>query len=261
MKCKVGLVQMSCDCINKNKNINKIIKFAKQAGEKSIDILCYPELALTGYDLSVFKKNQAESLECSDSMILSLLSNQARYYNMIIIIGMPIVGKKGVENSAVVINNNGNIIGHYSKTHLWALEKRCFVQGEFINTFETLFGNIGVMICYDAGFPEVARKMTLNDAKIIFTLAAWRIEDKYMWDNNLLQRALENTVFVAGVNIIGKQGNSYLFGNSKIVSPYGKIINSLSNEEALLIQEIDLNEVEQARQEIHYMKDRREELY
>ncbi len=117
------------------------------------------------------------------------------------------------------------------------------------------------MICYDAGFPEVARTLALKGAKIIFMPSAWRIEDKYMWDLNTQSRGLENTTFISAVNICGYQGETFLFGNSKVVSPSGIVLNQCEKTENLLFTTIDLEDINTVRENIMYLDDRNTNLY
>jgi predicted amidohydrolase len=106
-------------------------------------------------------------------------------------------------------------------------------------------GTVGIMICYDMGFPETARFLTLQGAEIIFCPSAWRSEDRDIWNLNIPQRALENTVFLAAVNRFGQEGDDlYLFGGSKVCNPRGQVLAEIKEEkEAILYCEIDLNEI------------------
>ncbi|MBS5130643.1 MAG: hypothetical protein KHZ01_09225 [Lachnospiraceae bacterium] len=128
--------------------------------------------------------------------------------------------------------------------------------------FDTKYGKIGVMICYDAGFPETARVLTLKGAELIFMPSAWRIQDWDMWNLNIPQRALENTLYVAGVNRFGHEDDLYMFGNSKVADWRGRIIaESKEEKEEIVYAEIDLDQLTKARLDIHYLKDRRPDSY
>ena len=118
------------------------------------------------------------------------------------------------------------------------------------------------MICYDAGFPEVCRTLCLSGAEIVFIPSAWRIQDEYMWDLNIPQRALENLLFAVGVNGVGIESELHLFGKSKICNPQGNIIIELpKDEEKVVVATINLSDIERFRTEIAYLKDRRPLLY
>ena len=117
---------------------------------------------------------------------------------------------------------------------------------------------ISIMICYDAGFPESCRSLALQGAEIVFCPAAWRIQDVDMWDLNLSQRALENLLFVVGVNRFGHEGDLELFGKSKICNPRGRVLKELPmDRESVEVFEIDLMDVECFRIEIPYLRDRK----
>jgi predicted amidohydrolase len=117
-------------------------------------------------------------------------------------------------------------------------------------------------MCYDAGFPESARTLTLKGSEIIFCPSAWRIQDQMIWKLNIFQRAFENTVFVAGVNSVTKTETLHLFGESRIISPDGILISEAKmDKEEILISQIDLSDIEKHREKIQYLKDRNPEVY
>ena len=119
------------------------------------------------------------------------------------------------------------------------------------------------MICYDAGFPEIARILTLKGAEVIVMPSAWRIQDYSLWDINTRSRALENTVFLVGVNMVyEKNGETYLFGGSRIVGPDGHVMREAAlGREEIVIEEIDLKSLSYIRENYRYLRDLRMELY
>lgn len=165
-------------------------------------------------------------------------------------------------NSAVLIDREGNVAGVYDKQHLWALERFYFRGGNGTPVFQTDFGTIGIMICYDMGYPEVARMLALQGAQIVLGPSAWCEPDHDVWDINVPARALENTVFLCAVNRYGKEQDLYMGGHSKVCDPRGRVIAELTDEgEGVLNVDIDLADVVSNRQTSPYLRDRRPELY
>lgn len=261
---KIGLVQFESILLDTEANANKAVELANQAADEGANIICFPEMFTTGYNLDIIKENLFNLAENLEGNTVSKLCKVAKERGVYIIASLALESDlKGVLlNSSVLINEQGEIDGVYSKNHLWALERFYFKNGNEIPVFETKYGKIGIMICYDAGFPETARILALKGAEIIFMPSAWRIQDKDMWDINISARSLENTVFVAAVNRFGREGDLYLFGNSKVANTRGKIIAESLNEcEEILICDVDLDELSSRRAIVPYLKDRRPEQY
>ena len=102
--------------------------------------------------------------------------------------------------AAAVIEQNGALIGVYRKYFLWGREKHIFTPGEReYPVFQTSVGKLGVLICYDAEFPEPSRLISLQQADLIVVPAVWSVQAERRWDIQLPARALDNTVFVMGV--------------------------------------------------------------
>lgn len=261
---RIGLVQYESVLGDLHKNADRATEMIKEAAENGAKIVCFPEMFNTGYNFQLIGDEFHNYGETIDGYTVSLLQKTARESGCYVIAPITLEKKvKGVfYNAAIVIDDEGNILGEYSKHHLWAAERFYFHAGEDIPVFDTKFGKIGVMICYDAGFPELARILTLKGAELIFMPSAWRVQDWDMWNLNIPQRALENTLYVAAVNRYGHEGDLYMYGNSKVADWRGRIISeSKSEKEEIIYADIDLNEVAKARLDIHYLKDRRPDSY
>ena len=261
----VGLVQMDCVLMDKEKNLNKMSEYLEEASSKNVDIICFPEMCTTGYSPDLIKGKYLDLAEEPDGETFKLLSEKAKKCQMyiaapIVLKGeMPGVLYKGL----IMVGKDGALMGTYNKTHLWAGERFWFRAGCDYPVFKTEFGNVGMMICYDGGFPEVSRILTLKGAELILCPSAFPIWDKDMWDIYFASRALENGCFVAGINRVGTEGSCQMFGDNKIFNPRGKnLAEAPMYEEALLTCTIDLEEVAFYREnEVVYLRDRRPETY
>lgn len=264
-KVTVGLVQMDCVLMDKEKNIARMLEFLKEASEKHTDIICFPEMCTTGYSPDLIQGKYLELAEEPDGETFQILSKRAKEYGMYI--AAPIVLKSTMPgvlyNGLIMVGKDGSLMGTYNKTHLWAGERFWFRSGSEYPVFQTEFGKVGMMICYDGGFPEVSRILTLKGAELILCPSAFPIWDKDMWDIYFASRSLENGCFVAGINRVGTEGKCEMFGNNKIYNPRGKLLTEAPvNEEALLTCTVDLDEVAYYREnEVVYLRDRRPETY
>ena len=261
---KIALVQYQSVLGDLQKNADRAVEMVREAAAKGAKIVCFPEMFNTGYNFQLIGDGFHNCGETIDGHTITRLQKVAKECACYVI--APITLEKQVKgvfyNAAVVIDDEGVVLGDYSKHHLWAAERYYFHAGEDIPVFDTKYGKIGVMICYDAGFPETARVLTLKGAELIFMPSAWRIQDWDMWNLNIPQRALENTLYVAGVNRFGHEDDLYMFGNSKVADWRGRIIaESKEEKEEIVYAEIDLDQLTKARLDIHYLKDRRPDSY
>lgn len=261
---KIALVQYQSVLGDLQKNADRAVEMVREAAAKGAKIVCFPEMFNTGYNFQLIGDGFHNCGETIDGHTITRLQKVAKECACYVIAPITLEKKvKGVfYNAAVVIDDEGVVLGDYSKHHLWAAERYYFHAGEDIPVFDTKYGKIGVMICYDAGFPETARVLTLKGAELIFMPSAWRIQDWDMWNLNIPQRALENTLYVAGVNRFGHEDDLYMFGNSKVADWRGRIIaESKEEKEEIVYAEIDLDQLTKARLDIHYLKNRRPDSY
>lgn len=260
----IGIIQFESELGEIENNVTKAVDLIAEAAKKGANIVCLPELFATGYNLSILKEKIAElSIEYYD-YTMKKMSQAAKDNNVYVLASfgemreMPGI----VYNSTIVFDDEGNRVGSFAKSHLWALDRLYFREGSEYPVFDTKYGKIGIAICYDVGFPESVRNLCLNGAEIVFVPAAWRIQDVDMWDLNIPQRALENILFTVGVNRVGKEGELHLFGKSKVCNPRGTIITELPmDEEMVEVVSINLNDVNKFRTEISYLRDRKPQIY
>ncbi|HWR62302.1 MAG TPA: nitrilase-related carbon-nitrogen hydrolase [Clostridia bacterium] len=263
-KIKVALGQFASGLGAVEYNVGKAGQFIARASEKGADIICLPELFATGYNLSILGEKAVTLSREYAGFIREEMSKGARANNIYVIASYGEVDESDskVYNAAVLYDRKGKKAGSYYKTHAFALERNYFAAGGQYPVFDTDIGKLGILICYDAGFPEAARTLCLKGAEIIFIPAAWRIEDENAWMLNVPSRALENQLYTVGVNRTGCEGELHLFGKSMVCDPYGRSILQMDyDSEDIALCEIDLEEVERCRLGWGYLKDRRPGIY
>lgn len=260
----LALIQFESVLCDTATNTEKACRMIREAGGQGADLAVLPELFSTGYELSIVGPRIPELAEPVDGPTVTALRQAAREANCYVAAGLALVHDLPgvVYNSVVLIDRGGNLAGVYDKQHLWALERFYFRAGEGSPVFDTDFGRLGILVCYDLGFPEVARMLALQGAEILISPSAWCAEDMDVWDINVPARALENTTFVAAVNRFGREGFLFMPGHTKVCNPRGQVIAELAEEsEGVLSVEIDVSDVVLHRTSSPYLRDRRPELY
>lgn len=255
-KCRIAMVQFESEISDEDSNLNNAQRIIQRASQKECNLIVFPEMFTLGYDLQVIGQQLPGIV--SKSRAISKLRDWAREYNINIVAPMPLPSRMPglVENGAVVISRTGTIAGRYSKIQLTHEEKRYFVPGHRCATFRLDFGTIGIMICYDAGFPEIARQLAFAGAELIIVPAAFPLRDKYMWDIYFQSRALENSCFVVAVNRVGNDAGETLFGNNLLCAPDGtRLISGPLSQADIQFADIDLNDVADTRRIVHYLHD------
>lgn len=263
----IALAQMDSVLGDVAANCAKAEVLIRQAASQGAQIIALPELCTTGYrqDLLGDKLWElSEPIASTPGPTIIHFCSIAKELGIYIILPLIEQGTMPgiIHNSAVFIDKGGTVQGVFRKVHAYATERYYFTDENAYPVFETEFGKIGIMICYDMGFPEVARILTLKGAEILFAPSAWCQEDEDIWDINIPARALENCVFFAAVNRVGREKDLVMHGKSKIVDTRGKtLVEAARFQEDLILATVDLNSLIPARHQIPYLKDRKPHTY
>jgi len=257
---KIACVQMDIVLGDKNFNIKNAIRYIEEASNNGAEVVCLPEMFNTGL---VFK-NIKKFAENESGETLTKLRDAAKRYKIIIISGsMPVKEKSAVYNASYLISKKGEIIGNYKKIHTFSpmCEDKHIKGGCKISVFKVGKLKIGLMICYDIRFPELARNLVLKGANILFVPAQFPNPRSEHWNILLKARAIENQLYVVGTNRVGDDETRSYFGNSMVVNPWGETVVKAGQEPDLIYADIDLNEVKTVRKLIPCFKDRRVDVY
>ena len=264
-KIKLALAQISSKREDKEANLQKIEKLTYKAKEQGADLAIFPELCLSGY---VVRDQFYELAETIPGPIVEKVEALAKETGMHIIFGMPELSEKThatVFNTAVFIGPKG-LIGKYRKmylpTHSIFEEKRYFRPGYQTAAFQTDVGNIGLCICYDIFFPEVLRLIRLKGAQLIVCISASPAVRRSYFETLTCARALENTAYLAYVNLAGVQDGLQFWGGSRLVSPNGDVLAKAKYDEEDFVQcEVDYSDLRTAETFIPTLRDLRPELF
>jgi N-carbamoylputrescine amidase len=273
----VGLVQMTCD-ERPEKNLKKALERIDDAARRGATVVCLQELFRSQYfcqseDIKLF--SLAESIPGPSTEAIGKLAKQKK---VVVVASLFERRAAGVyHNTAVVLDNNGQIAGKYRKMHIpddpLYYEKFYFTPGDLgFLTHDTARAKVGVLVCWDQWFPEAARLTALGGAQILFypTAIGWLpTEGEEMnqaqhqaWETIQRAHAIANGVFVVAVNRVGREGQLNFWGQSFVADPFGRIIaKAQSDKEETLIVECDLKRIEETRQNWPFLRDRRIDAY
>ena len=253
--------------------IERSIELAKEAAADGAQVLCFQELFYGPYFCQV-QDNEFFSYteQIPDGPTTKRMQELAKETGMVLVVPMFEVEQEGFYyNTAAVIDADGTYLGKYRKTHIphvkgfW--EKFYFRPG---NTgypiFDTAVGRIGVYICYDRHFPEGWRALGLAGAKIVFNPSATsRGLSMYLWNLEQPAAAVANEYFVGAINRVGTEplGDNDFYGSTYFVDPRGQKVGEAASEteDEVIVRDLDLDLVEEVRQQWAFYRDRRPDAY
>ena len=260
----------------KEKNIRQLEEILASGKTEGADLVTLPEMFACPYETGNFPL-YAEPEGGPSWQALSALAKEYGIYlsagSVPELVKAETPGQKDlVYNTAYVFGRDGKQIGKHRKAHLFDINVeggQCFKEsdtlspGQWIGCFDTEFGKIGLCICYDFRFPETARLMAQDGAKIILVPAAFNMTTgPAHWDLMFRQRAVESQAYVIGTAPARDTESSYIsWGHSIAVDPWGKILAQMDEKEGIRIVELDLDYVDKVRQELPLLIHRRTDLY
>jgi predicted amidohydrolase len=249
------------------KNLDRMGDIIDHIGAaQKVDLIVFPELATTGYECGV---KFAEFAEQVPGYTIETLGARVARYETHLAFGMVVKHKveSVVYDAAILLGPDGALAGQYHKVHLKPEERPIFRGGFRFPVFQTTFGAVGLLLGWDLAFPEAARSLALDGAELIVAPANWEAQSIEEWQTYLRARALENAMFVAGVNRIGDEYTYAFGGASAVIAPRGEIVASVGRDEndrpkeAYAIAKIDLDDVKKYREELQTMQSRQPAVY
>ena len=268
-KVKIALCQMNV-IDDKETNLEKAGSMIADSINENADFIVLPEMFNCPYSNDKFIEYAEEEQE---SVTLNKISKLAGNNNVYILAGS-IPEKEGdkIFNTSYLFDKKGQILAKHRKMHLFDIdvkdritfkESDVLTAGDEFTLAETEFGKIGIGICYDVRFVELARIMVENGAQILFYPGAFNMTTgPAHWELLFRARALDNQVFCIGVApALNMDASYHSYGHSIITNPWGEVIAQADEKERLIICEIDLSEIKKIREEIPLLKNKRKDLY
>lgn len=252
-------------------NLRRALREIDKAAAAGADLVVFGEMFLSGYHTDEWLHKWASSIDPPDRHISAVIEAAERH-QLHVIMGMGTFGPAmpgDVYNTALLLGPHG-IIGAYRKTHVAAFTyfngvatERCFYSpGKDLPVFDTPLGRIGIHICYDMSFPEVARVQALKGADFLVNVSASAGGFEEYWEHGMFMRAVENTTWYMVCSVVGMQRQDRLFGGSRVVDPSGKVIAlGKFDEEDFVVADIDPEVQRAARSSSHIFHTRQPEIY
>ena len=274
---RLGLLQ-NRDHGSRQANLRETVAAIKAAAAEGAQVVVTQELFLTPYFCVVQDTACFDLAETIPGPTTDTLSKVAAENGVVLVASLFERAAAGVYfNTAVVIDADGSLLGRYRKMHIpqdpGFEEKFYFTPGDLgFRVWNTRFGVLGVLICWDQWFPEAARMATLAGAEILIypTAIGWLPDEKEAlgaaqhtaWETVQRGHAVANGCYVAAVNRVGTEGETEFWGQSFVADPYGQLISRAPvDTEANLIVDCDLDALESTRRIWPFLRDRRIDAY
>ncbi len=255
MKYKIALAQTE-SCSDNQINIERADIAMKRSSEEGAKLIVFPECFIAALSKETQKIDGAN---------VKAMQKLAKQYRLWVVFGMyETADEKRNYNTTLIVDDQGRIVSVYRKTHLY--DAFSYRESDFnkageklFEPIDTPFGKLGLMVCYELRFPEIARYQALKGAELIVVPTAW-VKGKGKSEQlrvSTLCRAMENVVFVAMCDMTG----DIRVGESVVADPMGAVLGELGNEPDVLIVEIDTEKIAECRKTLPLLENRRPEIY
>ncbi len=254
---KAATVQFNIQLGDVEANLEYVRNALARVAAQGCKLAVLPEMWSTGYDYP-----RLNELALRTPEVVEELKRLSAEHQLVIVGSLPEPHDDKVCNTAYILDS-GRLLGKYRKIHLFSLmgEDRSLHGGDSWLVVDTHIGRIGVFICYDLRFPELARRLALEGTEIIVVPAEWPKPREEHWRALLKARAIENQLFVVAANCCGIQGKLDFFGASLIFGPKGEMLAEGGYANGEFIAEIDFSTMTKWREQIPCFKDRKPEYY
>jgi N-carbamoylputrescine amidase len=280
-KFRIGLVQMACST-DPQENLDKAVARIREAASRGAQIVCLQELFRSQYfcrkeDADLF--DLAEPIPGESTEVIGRIAKETGTAVVASLFERRAAGL--YHNTAAILNADGALLGLYRKMHIpddpLYYEKFYFTPGDLgFRNFDTAYGRIGVLVCWDQWYPEAARLTALQGADVLFypTAIGWHPYEKAehgasqlaAWQTIQRSHAIANGIYVAAVNRIGFEGEPgddlEFWGHSFVSDPFGVVVAEASqDQEEILVVECDPAHSEEVRRNWPFFRDRRVDAF
>jgi len=270
---RVALLQLSAS-EDAAQNLRRTEEKIREVASSGASIVCLQELFQSRYFPQRVDVKSYALADALPSKTTERMAALAAELGVVLVVPVFEEAQPGVYfNTAVVFDADGRELGKYRKTHIpdgpQYHEKFYFTPGNLgYPVFRTRHGVIGVGICWDQWFPEVARVFALEGAQILFYPSAIGSEpdrpgysSAEAWRTLIRSHAIANGLFVAAVNRVGVEDEMTFYGESFVADPFGEFLARAGAEEEVLVADLDLGRIRELRELLHFLRDRRIDTY
>jgi predicted amidohydrolase len=252
---KVSVVQVDARLAGPQNRFSLLEAKVRQAAIEGVDLIVFPELFLSGYNVGEDLHLHAEA---QNGPFAQRVAARAKDLNIAIAYGYPERDDETVYNAFICIDDQGRTLANHRKTILPpGSEHDWFATGSDVSVFHFAGGTIAMLICYECEFPEIMRHVALQGADIVLMATAGGADWEQVPTSVIPSRAYENGVFIAYANYCGVENGHGFCGLSCIVDPYGADLARAGRTECVVSTNLDLGVVVQARGKIPFLRDQR----
>lgn len=255
------IVQTTSLPYDKPANLARALEAMETAAAQGAGLILFPEMFLTGYLIRDKLAELAEDL--AQGPALGVLRERAKALSLGVVMGMPLKHPGGKPyNAVVMLDRDGTIAGVQAKTHFFGGEEKMFDPGTSLKAFDTSFGRMGILVCYDGEFPETARTLALDGAKLICMCAANMSPYEDYHFQYMRTRAMENRAYTLYCNYVGTEKRFHYCGQSGAFHPTGKILAEGDTQTAgMLYAPVDMADTIAQDDFLNYLNHRHPDLY
>ena len=248
-------------------NLSETLRLIHEAAERGADLICFPEIQLSPFFPQYEGLDVSRYLLQEDDPIIKAVQAACRKNHIFASPNFYLQYGEHCYDTSLLIDDKGEIIGRQKMVHI--AQCPCFYEQDYytpsdegFQVFDTPFGKIGIVVCFDRHYPESIRTEALRGAELILIPTANTADEPselFQWEIKI--QAFHSSVFVAMVNRVGMEGQMNFCGESIIAGPAGETIRLGANEPELLLCEIELSQASALRDCKPYTQLRRTELY
>lgn len=267
---RLALAQFDIEAGAVDRNVERALELVARAAGAGADLVALPEMFTVGYFAFDSYPQAAESL---DGPTLSALADAADDHDVAILAGSLVEdlaastaagfdtpADDGLANAAVFLHRDGTLGAVYRKQHLFgygSAEQDLLTPGESLPTVDFEGFVVGITTCYDLRFPALYRELVDAGTTLVLVPSAWPYPRVEHWRLFPKARAVENLLYVAAVNCVGKFGDAKLLGRSAIYDPWGTTLAAAGDEPRLVVTDVEPGRVDRRREEFPALADRR----
>lgn len=252
---RIGLVQTQIIWENRMENIERAVKIIEGQAKNGTELILFPEMSFTGFSMNTDATKESGEYTGGRMKEAACKNDISIGYGWV-----KDCGEK-CENHYSVIDNKGNLISDYTKIHPFSYsgENEFFRGGERIVVFELNGIKFATFICYDLRFPEIFQAVS-DEVSVIIVPANWPARRREHWKTLLKARAIENQIYILGINCVGNAGGMEYSGDSSIVNPNGDVMMLENTGEGVLSYDLK-DDTEEYRKDFRVRMDRKWNLY
>lgn len=263
---KIAMIQMS-SCSDMNSNLEKSLNYIRKSAENGAELVLFPEVHLTEFFPQYPGQNADKFAVSLDSDIIRSFREACRESHVIAVPNVYLLDNGRTYDASILIGRDGTVTGIQKMVHVAQAEK--FYEQDYytpsddgFHVFDTEYGKIGIVVCFDRHYPESIRTEALNGTDLILIPTVnTKAEPSEMFEWEIRVQAFQNSVPVAMCNRVGQEGEMDFSGESIIVDANGEILAKSGGREEIIYADIDMKQASKVRNSRPYTQLRRPEFY